>query len=71
MSTTLNMKTTIEDAARAIAETTTVLMYATVHRVITPHLTKETEGDEYDAIHAKVIRLAVEIMHKEIVKQIS
>jgi len=60
-----NMKLTIEDVARDIAGTTTELLYDTVHWQITPLLTNDEEGDEYNAIHAEVMRVAIQIMHDD------
>ena len=59
------MKPTIEDIARDIAGTTTELLYDTVHWQITPLLTDDAEGDEYNAIHAEVMRVAIQIMHDD------
>lgn len=53
----------INEVAQNIASTTTELLYDTVHWQIG---SISAEGDEYDAIHAEVMRRAIQIMHDEI-----
>ena len=53
----------INEVAQNIASTTTELLYDTVHWQIG---SISAEGDEYDAIHAEVMRRAIQIMHDDI-----
>ena len=52
----------INEVAQNIASTTTELLYDTVHWQIG---SISAEGDEYDAIHAEVMRRAIQIMHND------
>lgn len=52
----------INEVAQSIASTTTELLHDTVHWQIE---SVSAEGDEYDAIHAEVMRRAIQIMHDD------
>ena len=54
---------TINEVAQSIASTTTELLHDTVHWQIE---SVSADGDEYDAIHAEVMRRAIQIMHDDI-----
>tara|TARA_R110000796_G_scaffold201732_2_gene317935 strand:- start:26 stop:265 length:240 start_codon:yes stop_codon:yes gene_type:complete len=61
----LEQENLMNQIAQDIAGTTVELLYDTVHWQITPLLTNDEEGDEYNAIHAEVMRRAIQIMHND------